>query len=232
MLKVAEIRNQLAHERSHRPAQAEIDHAFMLACVLLDEAIVGEITDAGTGVIRPYLTYDDERQLWLLMRPLRGEDRVEAFDQYWRRVHDAEEEVMTQQLQSDSRRRKEAESIRERGLGEFLATRPYSYAVTYGARTVGTVSVHKADIVVYSDRERVALLVEIKFLGTRRYGDLQRARSREALWRKAHQFQAPFALLDEDGARTWFAVDRSSGLREMPDDSEIVARFGRKAPEA
>lgn len=228
MLKVAEIRNQLAHERSHRPSQAEIDHAFMLGCVLLEEAIGGEITDAGTGVIPPYLTYDDERQLWLLMRPLRGEDRVEAFDQYWHRVHDAEEEVMRQQLQSDSRRRKEAESIRERELGEFLATRPYSYAVAYGARTVGTVSVHEADIVVYSDRERIALLVEVKFIGTRRYGDLQRARTREALWRKAHQFRAPFALLDEDGVRTWFAVDGSSGLREMPDDSEIVARFAPK----
>jgi hypothetical protein len=229
--KVAEIRNYLAHERGQGPAQAEIVHAVVIACVLLDEAITAAIADVGAGQKLPFLDYDEDRQAWLLMRPLRGQDRIEVYDQDWHREHQAEERMAERREWLDSRRADESK-IRERAIGEWLATRPYSHEVIYGLKSVGTVSVRRADILVRADRDRVALIVEIKGAASKRSGELQRARTREALWRQMHAFGAPFALLDENGQQTWFANDGMKGLREMPDDSEIVARFASSEPKA
>ena len=229
--KVADIRNHLAHERGQGPAEAEIVHAVVLACVLLDEAIAAAIPDGGAGQKMPFLDYDQARQAWLLMRPLRGEERIEVYDQDWHRERQAEERVAARSEKVDFERGY-AESIR-RAIGEWLATRPYSHEVIYGFKSVGTVSVREADILIRADQDRVALVVEIKMIANqKRYGELQRARTREALWRHMHAFGAPFALLDENGERTWFADDGMKGLREMPDDSEIVARFPAAKPKA
>lgn len=229
--KVADIRNHLAHERGQGPAEAEIVHAVVLACVLLDEAIAAAIPDGGAGQKPPFLDYDEDRQAWLLMRPLRGEERIEVYDQDWHREHQAEDRVAARRGRVDSQRA--YKSMWEQEIAEWLATRPYCHEIIYGYKSVGSVSVREADILIRADQDRVALVVEIKIIANqKRYGELQRARSREALWRHMRAFGAPFALLDENGEQTWFADDGMKGLREMPDDSEIVARFPKAKPRA
>jgi hypothetical protein len=84
----------------------------------------------------------------------------------------------------------------------------------------------EADIAVYAASGEIVLVAEVKAAGTTA---LRRTRLEEQLWLTASAFDAPFALLDEQGSRTWFAVDSDKGLREMPDDSEIIERFGRGA---
>lgn len=229
--KVAEIRNHLAHERAEGPSQAQIVHTLGLTCVLLEDAIVTAIPDGGDGQKPPFLDYDKDRQVWLLMRPLRGEDRIEVYDPQWHRQHQAEERVAERRTRVDSQRA-DQETRRDRAISEWLATRPYSHKVICGFQSVGSVSMREVDILVRADRDRVALVVEIKAVANKRYGELQRARTREALWRQMHIFGAPFALLDENGVQTWFANDGIRGLRVMLDDSEIVARFASSEPKA
>ncbi len=76
---------------------------------------------------------------------------------------------------------------------------------------------------MYAPGGNVALVAEIKAARTTAP---RRTQLREQLLITAKAFEAPFALLKGDEGRTWFAIESNGELREMPDDSELIARFG------
>jgi hypothetical protein len=75
------------------------------------------------------------------------------------------------------------------------------------------------------------LLAEPKILTGTRNAELQHRRWIEQLWRLAKEFMVPYALLDVEGRRYWFEVDPWAGLRELPNDEEIIAKFGTGPPD-
>ena len=83
---------------------------------------------------------------------------------------------------------------------------------------------HRAgtDIAVYAPGGEIVLVAEVKAARTTA---LRRTRLEEQLWLTARAFGAPFALLSEEGSLIWFAVNPDQGLRSMPDDDEIIAKF-------
>lgn len=222
--RVATIRNQLAHARTGASAQ-EVSHAVVFACSCLEAAVTAVVPKAGPFDRPPYLTFDHAHQVWRLLRPIQDDDRFEVFDFRWHRRYDLEETAGAKAAT--------AVQAREAALCMYLATRPYAGEVVQQAIPSTNVKERspsrrrEADIAVYAPGGEIVLVAEVKAAGTTA---LRRTRLEEQLWMTARAFKAPFALLDEEGSRTWFAVDPDQGLNEIPDDGAIVERFPRPAP--
>jgi len=233
--RVTEIRNRLAHHVKGGASPQEVSHAIVYACILLENAVTARIPEANRGDIPPFLTYDPGHRAWCLLRNRRGEEVHEYFTLEWN-PSPIDEKQAAQESRPQKRDRVATQTIENtRLLAEYLRGRPYAKEVVLNAPAQsarkGSRS-READIAVYAEKRRVVLIAEIKVAPRSDVDDLDTARLEEQLWLAVQTFEAPFAVLDRNGVRTWFAADADQGLRKMPDDSEIVARFGRKPPEA
>lgn len=233
--RVTAIRNQLAHNVKGGASPQEVSHAIVYACILLENAVTARIPDAKRGDIPPFLTYDPGHRVWCLLRNRRGEEVHEYFTLDWNPSL-IDEKQAALEGHTTRRDRVATQTIENtRLLAEYLGARPYAKEVVLDAPAQssrkGSRS-RKADIAVYAEKRRVVLIAEIKVAPRSDVDDLDTARQEEQLWLAVQAFEAPFAVLDRNGVRTWFAADTDQGLRKMPDDSEIIARFAPKSPDA
>lgn len=221
--RVASIRNQLAHARTGASAQ-EVTQAVVFACTCIEVAVNAVIPSPVPGAQPPFLEFDEDRQVWQLLRPIQEENRFEAFDFRWHRRYDLEETAGAKVAT--------AAQACEAALAAYLATRPYAGEVvqqampTRNLKNRSPTRRREADIAIYGNGGEIVLVAEVKSAGTTA---LRRTRLEEQLWLTAKAFNAPFALLDEEGSRTWFAVDPDQGLSEIPNDGEIISRFSSPA---
>lgn len=233
--RVTEIRNQLAHHVKGRASPQEVSHAIVYACILLENAVASQIPESKRGDVPPFLTYDPDHHAWSLLRNRRGQEVREYFTLQWN-PSPIDEKQAAQEGRQIRRGRVATQTIENtRQLAEYLGGRPYAKEVVLNAAAHpsrrGSRS-READIVVYAEKRRVVLIAEIKVARRSDVDELDTARLEEQLWLTVQLFEAPFAVLDRNGVRTWFAADAEQGLRKMPDDSEIVARFGPKSTNA
>jgi tRNA A-37 threonylcarbamoyl transferase component Bud32 len=233
--RVTEIRNQLAHHVKGRASPQEVSHAIVYACILLENAVAAQIPESKRGDVPPFLTYDPDHHAWSLLRNRRGEEVREYFTLQWN-PSPIDEKQAAQEGRQTRRDRVATQTIENtRRLAEYLGGRPYAKEVILNAAAHPSRKGSRgreADIAVYAEKRRVVLIAEIKVARRSDVDDLDTARLEEQLWLTVQAFEAPFAVLDRNGVRTWFAADAEQGLREMPDDSEIVARFGPKSADA
>ncbi len=202
----------------------------MIACSFLRELIEKDIPKTGPGEEPPFLTYNRQRQVWVLMRSLRNDVRYEAYDNDWERRLDIEEGLALQALYDAEQRKIESSRAQEQ-LHEYLSNRPYTGFVQKRAKSQGGVIERRAEYLVHSHDQQAILLAEPKILTGTRNAELQHRRWIEQLWRLAKEFMVPYALLDVEGRRYWFEVDPWAGLRELPNDEEIIAKFGTGPPD-
>jgi hypothetical protein len=220
---VAAIRNELAHTGNSEHHE-RVTKTVSRACTLVDAAISEVASTMKFGDKPPYLEFNQEKQAWRLLRSIRGQDRYMMFDRHWHRCNQLEE-ILDIDLKNKSY---VAINECEQKFAGYLSSRPYAAEIVMegtprneiGAR-MGN-SPRRADIVVYTRDGRVALVAEIK---ASRTSDLEKSRLKEQLWFTARAFDAPYAVIAELDARTWFAVDAKEGLREIPNDLKIVEQF-------
>lgn len=232
--RVTEFRNQLAHHVKGRASPQEVSHAIVYACILLENAVTARIPEAKRGDVPPFLTFAPDHRAWCLLRNRRGEEVREYFTLEWN-PNPIDEKQAAQEGHATRRDRVATQMIESTQLlAEYLGSRPYAEEVVLNASAHSSRKGSRgreADIAVYGEKRRVVLIAEIKVARRSDADDLDTARLEEQLWLTVQAFEAPFAVLDRNGVRTWFAADAEQGLRKMPDDSEIVARFGRESPE-
>jgi hypothetical protein len=201
----------------------------MVACSLLRELIERDVPKTGPGEKSPFLTYDSGRQVWILMRALRNDVRYEAYDTNWNRRFEIEKAIALESLHDAMLGSRGGPGDQE-GLLKFLRQRPYSGLIHENAKSQGSLAPREADFLVLSHDRKPILVVESKRSTKSRISELQRHRWVEQLWITARIFMAPYALLDIMGNRHWFRVDPDTGLRELPDDDEIINTFKNGSP--
>ena len=217
--RVASLRNQLAHAGTEGIG-GEVMQAVVFACTCIDEAVNAVIPTAAAVEQPPFLGFDQEREVWHLLRPIQEEERFEVFDYRWHRRYELEEKAGSKAAM--------AVQAREVVLVAYLTARPYAGEVVQQAMPARNPKEQRplrrrqADIAVYAPGGEIVLVAEVKAARTTA---LRRTRLEEQLWLTARAFGAPFALLSEEGSLLWFAVNPDQGLRSMPDDDEIIAKF-------
>jgi tRNA A-37 threonylcarbamoyl transferase component Bud32 len=220
---VATLRNGLVHGATgvHPP---DVAKALMRAFELLESALTADLPRSGPGEKAPYLRFDSSLRAWALLEVIRGKDRYELFNLFW---HPLQSLAPDSGQQSEKNTSGETTTIQRRV--EMLLQRPYAAEVVVGGvppslnRARAAQSVSRADIAVYTRYGQIALIVEVRQSSPQ--NPLDSAQQEESLWLTAREFGSPFALLQHQNECRWFAVESKTGLREMPDDSEIVARF-------